>query len=139
MAMSPALRAVVITESLTGGALPAALAGMEDRRYPHLLDEHTPIEIIELTIPAERVCELAMELATVLLPRLYYAHLLDEQRMLVAFPHTVVAIPRGDEAAVTLAQAVGALFGIPTEQMRFAEMWDTDHPDAPAQPGADTR
>ncbi|WP_414169164.1 hypothetical protein ACMATS_25175 [Streptoverticillium reticulum] len=136
---SPTLRAVVITESLANGSLPAAFSGMEDRRYPHLLDEHTPIEIIELTVPAERAAALALELAGALKPRLYYAHLLDEERMLVAFPHTVVDIPRGDTGAITHARSIGALFDIPDEQMRFAEMWDTDHPDAPAQPEAGTR
>ncbi|WP_171053373.1 hypothetical protein [Streptomyces marianii] len=135
----PTLRAVVITESLTGGTLPAAFSGLEDRRYAHLLDEQTPIEIIELTVPADRAPALALELAAVLKPRLFYAHLLDGERMLVAFPHTVVAIRRGDAAAIAHAQAVGSLFGIPDEQMRFAEMFDTDHPDASAQPEATAR
>lgn len=90
-------------------------------------------------MPAEQAPALAFELAAALLPRLYYAHLLDEQHMLVAFPHAVVRIRRGDAPAIALAQAVGALFDIPAEQMRFAEMWDTDHPDAPAKPEADAR
>lgn len=128
------MRAVVITESLTGGDLPAVLSRMEERRYPHLLDERTPIEIIELTIPVDHVPAAALALSAALKPRLYYAHLIDETRMLVAFPYTVVDIPRGDEDAIARARAVGALFGIPGGQMRFAEMWDTDHPDAPAQP-----
>ncbi|MGW0770819.1 hypothetical protein [Streptomyces sp. NPDC002676] len=131
------MRAVVITESLTGGELPPDLLGMEERRYPHLLDERTPIEIIELTVPGDQAPAMALALSSVLKPRLYYAHLIDETRMLVAFPHTVVDIPRNDEDAVAHARAVGALFAIPDEQMRFAEMWDTDHPDAPAQPEAD--
>jgi hypothetical protein len=132
-------RAVVITESLVGGALPAAFSGRETRRYPHLLDGQTPIEIVESTVPAERVAACALELAAALKPRLYYAHLLDEKRMLVAFPHTVVDIPRGDTDAIAHARRVGALFGVPDEQMRFAEMWDTDHPDAPARPEAGSR
>jgi hypothetical protein len=136
---SPTMRAVVITQSLAGGALPEALAGMEDRRYPHLLDAHTPIEIIELTVPAERAAALALELSAALMPQLYYAHMLNEERMLVAFPRTVVDIPRGDSDAIAHARRVGALFSIPDEQMRFAEMWDTDHPDAPAQPEASDR
>jgi len=136
---SPSLRAVVITQSLAGGVLPAAFVGMEDRRYPHLLDEQTPIEIIELTVPAERAEALALELAATLKPQLYYAHLLDEERMLVAFPRTLVDITRGDTDAIAHARRIGALFGIPDEQMRFAEMWDTDHPDAPTQPEASSR
>jgi hypothetical protein len=133
------MRAVVITESLTDGELPSALSGMEDRRYPHLLDERTPIEIIELTVPADRAAALALALSAALKSRLYYTHLIDETRMFVVFPRTVVDIPRGNEDAIAHARAVGALFGIPDDQMRFAEMWDTDHPDAPAQPEADAR
>ncbi|MER7688190.1 hypothetical protein [Streptomyces sp. NPDC097610] len=133
------MRAVVITESLTDGELPSAFSSMEDRRYPHLLDERTPIEIIELTVPAERAAALALALSAALKSRLYYAHLIDETRMLVVFPRTVVDIPRGNEDAIAHARGVGALFGIPDDQMRFAEMWDTDHPDAPAQPEADAR
>ncbi|WP_328973481.1 hypothetical protein [Streptomyces sp. NBC_00239] len=133
------MRAVVITESLTDGELPSAFSGMEDRRYPHLLDERTPIEIIELTVPAERTAALALALSAALKSRLYYAHLIDETRMLVAFPRTVVDIPRDNEDAIAHARTVGALFDIPVDQMRFAEMWDTDHPDAPAQPEADAR
>ncbi|MFD7614386.1 hypothetical protein [Streptomyces sp. NPDC059828] len=136
---SPTLRAVVITESLVGGSLPETFSGMEDRRYPHLMDERTPVEIIELTVPSERAPGLALELAAALKPRLYYAHLLDEERMLVAFPRTVVEIPRGDTEAIARARAVGALFGIPAGQLRFAEMWDTDHPDARAEPEASGR
>ncbi|MGP3950921.1 hypothetical protein [Streptomyces sp. 7N604] len=135
----PTMRAVVIRESLTTGELPEAFSGREARRYPHLLDERTPIEIIELTVPADQAPGLALELSAALKPRLYYAHLLNEARMLVAFPHTVVDIPRGDQEAIAHARSVGALFDIPDEQMRFAEMWDTDHPDAPAQPTADAR
>ncbi|SEM81464.1 hypothetical protein SAMN05414137_1645 [Streptacidiphilus jiangxiensis] len=131
------MRAIVITESLEGRALPAPLAQWEDRRYPHLLDERTPIEIIECAVPAERAAEAALALAKVLLPELYYAHLLDEQRMLVAFPGIVAQIDRGDAAACERAQAVGALFKIPADQMRFLEMFDEDHPDAPAATARD--
>ncbi|MER5549746.1 hypothetical protein ABT072_46990 [Streptomyces sp. NPDC002589] len=136
---SPTLRAVVIGESLKEGSLPAAFDGMEIRRYPSRLGEQTEIEIIELTVPAEQAAALALELSAVLKPRFFYAHLLDEQRMLVVFPRTVVEIPRGDAGAVAYASTVGSLFRIPDEQMRFAAMWDTDHPDAPAQPEAGPR
>ncbi|WP_063728821.1 hypothetical protein [Streptomyces sp. RTd22] len=136
---SPTVRAVVIAESLADGRLPKEFADREDRRYPHQLDEHTPIEIIELTVPADQAPALALALSKALAPRLYYAHLLDEGQMLVAFPNTVVHIDRGNNNAVAHAQTIGALFGIPLEQMRFAEMWDTDHPDSPTRPGVEAR
>ncbi|WP_432141128.1 hypothetical protein [Streptomyces sp. bgisy084] len=137
--MSEPLRAVVITESLEGGRLPEALRALESRRYPHLLDERTQVEIIELAVPAAQAAGVALTLADAVLPRLYYAHLIDSLQMLVAFPDTVVRIHRDDAAAVERAQSIGALFDIPAGQMRFAEMWDTDHPDAPARPEAPGR
>ena len=131
MSAAATMRAVVITESLTDRTLPPGLQDLPVRRYPHDLDGQTPIEICEVTVPAARAAELALQLAHALEPRLYYAHLIDEQRMLIAFPHTVVTVDRDDEAAIQHACEVGALFAIPAGQMRFAEMWDTDHPDAP--------
>ncbi|MBL1101919.1 hypothetical protein [Streptomyces coffeae] len=130
--MDDTMRAIVITESLTGGQLPPGLAPLEDRRYRHMLDESTPIEIIELTVPTDRAPAAGLQLAQALLPKLYYAHLIDSQQMLVAFPQALVLIVRGGQQAAERAQAVGALFGIPPEQMRFLEMFDEDHPDAPS-------
>ncbi|MBF9071866.1 hypothetical protein [Streptacidiphilus fuscans] len=129
--MSDTMRAIVITESLIDGRLPEGLDKLEDRRYPHMLDERTPIEIIELTIPADRTADVGMQLAEALKPKLYYAHLLGEDHMLVAFPCVLARIDRDDPAATALAQTIGAQFDIPAEQMRFQEMFDEDHPDAP--------
>lgn len=137
--MSEPLRAVVITESLEGGQLPEALRALESHCYAHLLDERTQVEIIELAVPAAQGAVVALTLAGAVLPRLYYAHLIDSRQMLVVFPDTVARIGRDDSAAVERAQSIGALFDIPASQMRFAEMWDTDHPDAPALPEAPSR
>ncbi|MEV6681204.1 hypothetical protein AB0N09_30700 [Streptomyces erythrochromogenes] len=125
------MRAVVITESLTTPTLPDAFTGLPERRYPHDLDGQTPIEIIEVSVPADQAAARALDLARALKATLFYAHLIDDERMLIAFPDIVVTVERGDDAAIAHARAVGALFDIPDEQMRFAEMWDTDHPDAP--------
>jgi len=43
-----------------------------------------------------------------------------------------VVVHRGDDNSVRQAQEIGARFGIPARQMRFAEMFDNDHPDAVA-------
>ncbi|MFG2986235.1 hypothetical protein ACGFYQ_34125 [Streptomyces sp. NPDC048258] len=131
MSATATMRAVVITESLTTRALPAGFNGLPVRRYQHDLDGNTPIEICEVTVPTDQAAALALELARALEPHLYYAHLLDEKRMLIAFPHTVVTVDRDDQATLDHARQVGALFHIPASQMRFAEMWDTDHPDDP--------
>lgn len=128
-------RAVVIRESLVGGQLPAELPLGEPREYPHLLDEATPIHIIEFPVTAEAALPAAMQLAEVLLPEKYYAHLVLEADMLIAFPNTVIHLRRNDQQAERQAQAIGRTFAIPDEQMRFLEMFDVDHPDAPVLAG----
>jgi hypothetical protein len=129
-ASRPAMRALVITESLKGGILPPGVRAARERRYPHELDG-TPIEIIELDVRVEDAAAAAAALADALLPRGWYAHLVDQERMIVAFPGEVVAIRRGDAGDVERALATGQRFGIPSHQMRFAEMFETDHPDQP--------
>jgi len=124
------MRAVVIEESLAGGRLPPAFPGQPIRRYRHPLDEDTMITIAEVDVPHTQALDAAMRLARCLLPRHYYAHLLDNHLMYVAFPNCVVVLDRDDQAGQDRAQAVGRLFDIPVSQMRFLEMFDTDHPDA---------
>ncbi|MGW5515364.1 hypothetical protein [Nocardia africana] len=125
-------RAVVIRESLAGGELPAGLVTSEGREYPHLLDEATPIHIIEFPVAAVTALQVAMQLSESLLPQKYYAHLVRDDDMLIAFPNTVVRLRRNDTAGERNAQAIGRVFAIPDEQMRFLEMFAVDHPDAPA-------
>ncbi len=124
-------RTVVIRESLVGRELPADLRGTVTREYPHLLDEATPINIIELDVEPGAALDAAMQLAGALLPTKYYAHLLSELEMYIAFPNTVVRLQHGDDQGTRQAQAIGRTFAIPDEQMRFLEMFDVDHPDAP--------
>ncbi|WP_067665786.1 hypothetical protein [Nocardia miyunensis] len=106
------------------------------RSYPHLLDRHLPVEVLELHVAASRAPEVAVRLAGVLLPEGFYAHLVDRDIMIVIFPRCVMQVPRGDEHAAEQARAVGALFGIPQRQMRFQEMFTVDHPDSDLQPSA---
>jgi hypothetical protein len=126
------MRAVVIRESLRGNELPS-LPGTPLRTYAHALDEKTPVEIVELAVAEPDALQTAMRLATVLRPRLYYAHVLGAETMYICFPHCVALVRRDDPATAEQARAIGRLFHIPRSQMRFAEMFDDDHPDS-AQP-----
>ncbi|MFF7944529.1 hypothetical protein ACFZC5_32890 [Nocardia gamkensis] len=126
-------RAVVIRESLRGGQLPADVPATGAREYPHLLDEATPIHIIEVPVEQAAALDVAMRLAEVLLPEKYYAHLVRDTDMLIAFPDTLVRLRVGDEPGERQVQAIGRTFAIPNEQMRFLEMFDVDHPDAPVR------
>jgi hypothetical protein len=126
------MRGIVLKQSLIGGELPMPLSATVVRRYPYLLDGRTPVEVIELIVTRERTLPVAMQLAQALLPKGFYAHLFDDARMLVCFPNCVVRIQRGDEELARQAQDIGGRFGIPARQMRFAEMFDNDHPDAVA-------
>lgn len=100
------------------------------REYHHELDEKTPITIIESLVEPAAAAGLSLELAGLLKDELFYAHLVDEERMLVVFPRAVVEVRRGHEHDEHVAQQVGQLFSIPLEQMQFLAMFDTDHPDA---------
>lgn len=84
-----------------------------------------------------RAAEVAVRLAAVLAPDGWYAHLLDDELMIVIFPGVVVQVRRGDEAAAERARAIGAFFGIPDRQMRFQDMFVTDHPDSDPVEGGD--
>jgi hypothetical protein len=128
----PTIRGIVLRESLTGGQLPMPMQATVTRRYPYLLGGELPVEVIELVVSRDRALTVAMQLAEALLPQRFYAHLLDDTRMYVAFPGCIALICRGDEASVRRAQDIGQRYEIPTRQMRFGEMFDNDHPDAPA-------
>jgi len=132
------MRGIVLKESLVGGSLPLPFPAMVVRRYPHLLDRKVPVEVIEFTVAPARVAEVALQLARAIVPERFYAHLLDDTTMIVVFPRCVLQIARDDAAGAERAQQVGELFGIPRRQMRFLEMFTTDHPDAqPAPAGAE--
>jgi hypothetical protein len=128
----PMVRGILLREGLVGGAVPMPMPATVVRRYPHLLDGRTPVEVIELAVTRDRALAVAMQLAQALLPERFYAHLVDDTRMYVCFPNCLVVVRRGDDGSVRQAQEIGARFGIPARQMRFGEMFANDHPDAVA-------
>ncbi len=128
------MRAIVIEESLRD-ELPSDLEDMRVRKYDHPLDGVATVTIIEMEISEQHAVEAAVTLSRLLLPRLYYAHLANDQLMYVAFPDCLVRLERGDEEGERRAQAIGRIFDIPVAQMRFLEMFDIDHPDAPVRAG----
>lgn len=126
------MRAIVILESLRDNTIPAELDSLKRiTTYRHALDVDQPITITELAVPDNDGLQVAMVLARALEPTKYYAHLVGDGLLLIAFPHAVVRAARGDADALAAAKKVGAVFAIPEDQMRFGEMFDVDHPDAP--------
>jgi hypothetical protein len=125
------MRGLVLMESLVGGQLPMPLPAVLLRRYPHLLGGELPVQIAELAVTRDRALTVAVQLAQALLPRRFYAHLLDTETMYVAFPNCVTVIRRADSATADDARRIGALFDIPARQMSFEEMFTNDHPDSP--------
>lgn len=126
------MRGIVFREGLRAGVLPPSLRTAVARTYPYMLDRRIPVEVIELTVPDREALAVAMQLAQHLLPERYYAHVVGETRMYVAFPGCVALIARDDAEAAQRAQRIGQGFSIPLRQMRFIEMFDNDHPDAAA-------
>lgn len=131
--MGAPLRAIVVKESLKSGALPPALCDFPGRSYAHELDRDWPVTIAEFLVPGERVPEVCFHLASELLPKRYYAHLVNDQMLYVVYPDCVIRISASDTAADERARVIGRLYGIPDSQMRFLEMFETDHPDAAEQ------
>jgi hypothetical protein len=129
------MRAIIIKESLQGGDLPPDFYGTRVREYRHPLDEDTMITIVELAVAERHALDAGMALSRKLLPRLYYAHLINDQSMYIAFPNCLVHLERGNEDGERQAQAIGETFGVPLSQMRFLEMFEVDHPDAPVRVG----
>lgn len=134
--MAPTVRGIVIIESLTDHVLPEELTGCCRRSYRHLLGGQLPVTIAELIVPHEERMAAAMTLAEAMLPEHFYAHLVGDADMLVAFPKCVVSVRRDSPLSIARAQEIGALFAIPVAQMRFAEMFVRDHPDGLDEPEA---
>jgi hypothetical protein len=125
------MRGIVLMESLAGGALPTPLHATVRRTYRHLLGGQLPVQVAELVVSRDRAVTVAMRLAEALSPKRFYAHLLDDQRMYVVFPNCVVLVHRDEPSSIAFAQETGQRFEIPLAQMRFAELFNTDHPDSP--------
>lgn len=129
------MRAIMIKESLIDGDLPSNFYGTKVREYRHPLDEDTEITIVELAVAERHALDAGMALARKLLPTKYYAHLINDQSMYIAFPNCLVHLGREDADGEHQAQAIGQTFDVPLSQMRFLEMFEVDHPDAPVQVG----
>jgi hypothetical protein len=129
------MRAIIIRESLQGGELPPNFYGTRVREYQHMLDEDTPITVIELAVAEQHALDAGMALSRKLLPRKFYAHLLNDQSMYIAFPNCLVRLDRDDVEGELQVHAIGQTFDVPMSQMRFLEMFEVDHPDAPVQVG----
>lgn len=123
----------MIRESLTSSILPEPLSSNVVREYGHHLDEHTPITIVESEVDLEAADGVALTLSRLMKPEVFYAHLVGDERMLIAFPRAVVEIRRDNEDDELKAQRVGEMFSIPAHQMQFLAMFENDHPDATTQ------
>lgn len=129
------VRVIVIKESLKDGELPPNFYGTQVREYRHQLDEDIMVTIIELAVAEQHVLDAGMALSRKLLPMKFYAHLLDNKSMYIAFPNCLVYLDRDDIEGECQVHAIGQIFDIPVSQMRFLEMFEVDHPDAPVQVG----
>lgn len=133
--MTAVMRAIIIKESLKGGELPPDFYGTRVREYQHMLDDHTPITIIELTMAERHALSAGMALSCKLLPKKFYAHLRGDESMYICFPNCLVHLDRDDTEGERQVHAIGQTFDVPVSQMRFLEMFEVDHPDAPLQVG----
>lgn len=127
------MRAIIVKESLKDGELPPNFYGTRVREYRQPLDEDNTVTIIELAVAERHALDAGMALSRKLLPKKYYAHLRGDQSMYIAFPDCLVYLDRDDAEGERHVHAIGRTFDIPVSQMRFLEMFEIDHPDAPIQ------
>lgn len=128
------MRAIVVLDGMIDRTIPAEVArliGEIPTRYRHDLDADTIWTIAEFQVAGKHTPSVALSLARGLLSRRFYAHLVGKNAMLVSFPNCVVRIARDDQEMISRCQKLGTSYGIPRSQMRFGEMFDRDHPDAP--------
>jgi hypothetical protein len=124
------MRAVVIRESLSQGALPCEVGTRHIDRYPHMLDGEIGIEILEFDVDETELLSVLHGLASALLEPGYYAHVWSPDELYICFPSTIAFVMRGKAGTLERAKRIGDAFGIPRSQMRFEEMFETHHPDA---------
>ncbi len=122
-------RLILIEESIESPL--AALANSpEAKRFTATLEDGQKITVVEYPVSDDGVLELIHAVAGALKPERFYAHVWrDASRLCVAFPSCVVDLTKNDDVAIEMALHIGARCGIPQAEMRFAEMFDTDHPD----------
>ena len=124
------MRAVVIRESLSQGALPSVVGDRTIERYPHRLDGEVGIEIMEFDVDATELLTILHGLASSLLEPGYYAHVWLPDELYICFPSAIALVRRDNASDLERAKRIGCAFGVPRSQMRFEEMFETHHPDA---------
>lgn len=133
MTAAPEWRGLVVAQSLTEGCLPVAFCGRIVGRQEHSISG-APVTILEVTVAAGDIDRAVDQLTDQLRSPGWYAHLVNGDDMIVVLPGEHVRVSRGDRTALARAQAAGARHGVPTSQLRFDELFDSDHP-ADSKPG----
>jgi hypothetical protein len=119
---------VIILESLLPGPVPAPVASFIQRTYQHWLSGSRLTTIAILAIPAAHVLNTAEQIAKLLRPRGFYAHIVWRGRLLVIFPNSVFDVVQSDTPGIASLRSFGVAHGIPERQMRFEDLFMHDHP-----------
>jgi len=122
---------VIVLESLITRHLPAVLERFIERVYQHWLGGSRLTTIAILTIPAEDVRGAAEEIAIILRPAGFYAHIVWQGKLLIIFPNSVVDLDPNDSAEVEKVRLIGTTYSIPVRQMPFEHLVAIDHPNDP--------
>lgn len=126
--MDQHVRGLLIIESVDQ-AFALGLEPLIRAKEEHQIAGLGTITIVEIVVPVSDVLTHLTEVSLHIAPRRYYAHYVVFDAMYVVFPNTVAVVRKGDQRTAETARQVGMLFDIPSEQMRFEEMFEKDHPD----------
>ena len=122
-------RLILIEESLES-PLDVLTDSPELSRFSATLEDGQEITVVEYPVGDDDALDLIHAVAAVLKRERFYAHIWrDPYRLCVAFPRCVVDLNRVDLQTIEIAKTIGERCGIPLGEMRFDEMFDTDHPD----------
>jgi hypothetical protein len=88
------------------------------------------VEVVEIEIDEAMIPSIAVKLSTYLLPKKYYCHFVDPNKLIVVFPMCLCLVSRENVAEAERCKTIGRMFEIPDRQMQFEKMFETDHPDA---------
>jgi len=122
-------RALIVDESLKCD-LPEEWGGRLIRSRSHKLRTLGNVTISEYLFNEREMAFASSVLTSCLKEPRYYAHLVSEEVMLICYPGIVVTLARrSPQAEFERCRAVGNMFEIPSDEMKFEKMFDEDHPD----------
>lgn len=86
-----------------------------------------PVHIVMVETSHAHLQQALDIVAQSLLPKKYYAHFVDQNRMYVVFPSTIIVVRRSNGGDELICSAVARLFSVPDSQLPYRKMFEFKH------------